>query len=159
LLDFPVLVLHLLHLLGKLLGFFLELLVGVLQLLLLILQQSFRILQILRLLLQTVVGFLELLLLALQLLGERLRLFEQGFGAHVCLDGIKYDADTFGQLIEKRQVRFAELSDRGQLDDRLDLAFKQHRQDDDVQWRGGSENRADANIVVGTSSSRMRFFS
>src|SRR2546426_10115000 len=149
LLDFPVLEFDLPHLLRKKLGLLLKLLVGALQLLLLIFEQSLGVLQILRLLLQAVVGFLELLLLALQFLGERLRLLEQGFGAHVCLDGVEHDADTLSQLIGKRQVRFAELSERGQLDDRLDLAFKQHRQDDDVQWRGRTENRADADVVVG----------
>src|SRR6266853_6249393 len=149
LLDFPILVFDLPHLLRKKLGLLLKLLVGALQLLLLILEQSLGVLQILRLLLQTVVGFLELLLLALQLLGERLRLLEQGLGAHVCLDGVEYHADAFSQLVEERQVRFAELPERGKLDDRLDFAFKQHREDDDVQWRGGTENRADADVVVG----------
>ena len=83
-----------------------------------------------RLLLQPVVGLLQLFLLALQLGGQQLRLLEQAFGAHVGGDRVEHDADGFHQLVEEGLVGLAERAEGGQLDDRLDLAFEQHRQHD-----------------------------
>ena len=96
LLDFLVLALDFLVLVGQQPGLFLELLVGLLQ----------------------------LFLAALQLLGERLRLLEQVFGAHVGLDRVEHDADALGQLVEERLVRGVEPLERGQLEDALDLALE-----------------------------------
>ena len=62
-----------------------------------------------------------------------LRLLEQAFGAHRRFDRVEHDADRFGQLIEEQQVRRMERRQRRQFDDRLDLAFEQHRQHDDAR--------------------------
>ena len=48
-------------------------------------------------------------------------------------DGVEDDADALGELVEEGQVDVAEAVERRQLDDRLDLALEQHRQDDDVE--------------------------
>ena len=77
LLDFAVLPLDLGVLLGEQLGLFLQLLVGLLQ----------------------------LLLLRLQLARERLRLLQQIFGPRVRLDRVQHDADALGELIEEGLVR------------------------------------------------------
>ena len=81
---------------------------------------------------QFLVGLLQLLLLRLQLAGQLLRLLQQALGAHGRLDGVEHHADAAGELLEERQLRGGELAQRGQLDHRLDLAFVQHRQHDDV---------------------------
>ena len=73
LLDFLVLALHFVVLLGKLL----------------------------RLLRQLLVGLLQLLLLGLQLGGQLLRLLQQAFGLHRCLNGVQHDADAGGELSRK----------------------------------------------------------
>ena len=78
--DLLVLALHLDVLLGELLGFLRQLLVGLLQ----------------------------LFLLRLQLGGELLRLFEQPLGLHGGLNAIEHDADTGRELFEERQVRGSE---------------------------------------------------
>ena len=64
-------------------------------------------------------------------------------------DRVEHDADALGELIEERQVDLAEAVERGQLDDRLDLAFEQHRQHDDVQRLGFAEAGADLHVVAG----------
>ena len=84
----------------------------------------------------------------LQLLGERLRLLQQLLGPHVGGDRVEHDADALGQLVEEGQVDVAEAVERGQLDDRLDLALEQHRQDDDVERRGLAEAGADLDVVA-----------
>ena len=50
-----------------------------------------------------------------------------------------------------RKVRWisAEAVEGRELDDRLDLAFEQDRQDDDVHRRGLAEAGADLHVVVG----------
>ena len=132
LLDFLVLPFHLGVLLGELLGFLGQLLVGLLQ----------------------------FVLLRLQLGGQLLRLLQQALGAHRGFDGVEHDADAFGQLREERQVGLREVGQGGQLDHGLDLAFEEHRQDDDccaAQSRPG-RSRCGCN-PWGFRSSRMRRFS
>ena len=82
------------------------------------------------------VGLLQFLLLALEFLGQRLRLLEQILRAGIGLNGVEHDADTLGQLIEKRLVRGAEAVEGRQFHHRLDLAFKHDRQHQHVQRIG-----------------------
>ena len=93
LLHFAVLAFHFGLLLGQQARLFLQLGVGLLQLLLLILEQFFGGLQRVRLLFQALVGLGQLLLLALQLFGQRLRLLQQFLGPHGRRDGVQHDAD------------------------------------------------------------------
>ena len=88
-----------------------------------------------RLFLKLLVGLLELFLAALQLLGERLRLLEQIFGAHVRVDRIEHDADALGQLIEKCLVGRVEPLERRELENALHLALEDDGQDDDILRR------------------------
>ena len=97
---------------------------------------------------QLLVGLLQLLLLRLQFAGQLLRLLQQALGAHRGLDGVEHDADAAGQLLEERQVRRGERVQRGQLDHRLDLAFEEHRQHDDVARAGLDQARADSDRVA-----------
>ena len=60
--------------------------------------------------LQFLVGLLQFFLPGLQLLGQRLRLLEQVFRAHVGFDRVEHDADRFGELIEERLVRRVEAA-------------------------------------------------
>ena len=160
LLDLAVLLLDLHVLLREQLGLLFQLLVGLLQLFLLLLEPLLGRLQRARLRLQAVVGLGQLLLPGLQLDGERLRLLQQLLGPHRRGDGVEDDADAFGELVEEGQVDVAEAVERGQLDHRLDLAFEQHRQHDDVQRLGFAEAGADLDVVGRARwSSRMLCFS
>jgi hypothetical protein len=85
--------------------------------------------ELLRLLLQLLVGLLQFALLALQFGGELLRLRQKAFGLHRRLDAVQHDADAGGQLLEERDLEIGEAPDRGEFDDRLDLAFEQDGQD------------------------------
>ena len=96
-------------LLGQQPRFLLQLGVGLLQLLLLALEQFFGSLQRVGLLFQALVGLGELFLLALQFFGQRLGLLQQFFGPHGGRDGIQHDADGLGELVEEREVDVAEL--------------------------------------------------
>ena len=98
------------------------------------------------------VGLLQLLLLGLQFGGQLLRLLQQTFGAHRRFDGVEHDADAFGELRQERQVGLRERSQRGQLDDRLDLTLEQHRQHDDVARRRLAQARADVECSSAESS-------
>ena len=71
----------------------------------------------------------------------------------------KHDADRFDELIEERLVRRAELFERGQFHDRLDLAFEQDRQHDDVRGRRLAQTGGDLDVIGGRLVSRMRSFS
>ena len=101
--------------------------------------------KLLRLLLELVVGLLQLALLRLQFAGELLRLLEQPLRLHGGLDAVEHDADTGGELFEERHLQRGELAERGQLDDRLDLSFEQHRQHDDIARNGLEQRRSDRN--------------
>jgi hypothetical protein len=117
----------------------LQLGVGLLQLVLLGAQQFLGLAQGRGLQFQAVVGLLQLALLGLQFGGQQLRLFEQALGPHVGGDGREHDADGFHQLVEERLLGLVELAEAGQLDHRLQFAFEQGGQDDDV--RGAASPR------------------
>ena len=74
-------------------------------------------------------------------------MLEQALGAHRRLDRVEHDADTRRELIEEDEVRRGKRFERGQLDDRLDLAFEEQRQHHDARGRGVAEARTDAGIV------------
>ena len=132
----------------ELAGLRLQLLVGLLQLVLLLLEQLLGRLERRGLLLQPGVGLAQLLLLALQLLGQRLRLLQQRLGPHVGRDRVEHDGDRLGELVEQGEVDVLEAVERGQLDDRLDLALEDDRQDDDVQRGRLAQAGADPDVVA-----------
>ena len=134
-LDLAVLHFHLRVLLRQQVGLLFQLLIALPQLLLLAAQPLFGFSQRFRLPLEPLVRGLELVLLALQLGSQRLRLFEEVFRPHVRGDRVQHDADAFLELIKEGQVNVAVLVERGELDDRLDLVFEQHRQHHDVVRR------------------------
>ena len=88
--------------------------------------------ELLRLLLELLVGLLQLALLGLQFAGQLLGLLQQAFRLHRRLDAVEHDADAGGELLQEHHLQGGELAERGELDHRLDLAFEQHRQHDDV---------------------------
>ena len=91
---------------------------------------------------------LQFFLPALQLFGQRLRLLEQIFRSGVGFDGVQHDADGFHQLIQKGLVRRAELFKGRQFHDRLDLAFEEHRQHDDVGGLRLAQAGGDLNVIL-----------
>ena len=115
---------------------------------LLLAQALLRLAQRGRLPLQPLVGGAQLLLLQLQLLGQRLRLLEQRLGAHAGGDRVDHDPDRLGQLVEEDQLVVAPVAERGQLDDRVDLALEEHRQDDEVERRRLAQAGADLDVVL-----------
>ena len=90
----------------------------------------------------------QLLLLRLQLVGQRLRLLEQLFRAHVGGDRVEHDADALGQLVEEGEVGLVVAVERGEFDDRLDLALEEHGQHHDVARLALAQARADRDVVV-----------
>jgi hypothetical protein len=52
-----------------------------------------------------------------------------------------------GELLEEGHIAGGEFAQRGQFDDRLDLAFEQHRQHDDVARRA-SNSPSDRDITL-----------
>ena len=80
--------------------------------------------KLLRFLFELLIGLLQFLLLSLQFSRQLLRLLEQTFGLHGCSDRIEYDADARGELFEERRLQGREGIDRGQFDDRHDLIFE-----------------------------------
>ena len=91
LLDFRILAFDFLVLVGQQLGFFLELLVGLLQ----------------------------FFLPAAQFFGQRLRLLQQILRAHVRFNGVNHDTNTFGKLLEERLMGVAETLEGGEFDHAL----------------------------------------
>src|SRR5262249_37742065 len=81
--------------------------------------------------------------------GERGRLLEQLLGARAGRDGVEHDADRLGELVEEGEVDVAEAIERGELDDRLDLALEDDRQHDDVDGLGLAEAGADTDVIAG----------
>ena len=146
--DFLVLRLHFPLLKLEQARLVLELFVGLLERLLLLAQELFRLAKRRRLLLQPVVGIPQLFLLALEFGGQKLRLLQQAFRAHIRRDRIENDADRFRQLLEEGLVRLREAAERGQLDHRLHLLLEQHRQHDDVERRRLAEGRTDGDIIA-----------
>ena len=84
--------------------------------------------ELLSLLLKLLVGLLQFFLLRLQFAGELLRLLEQAFGLHRRFDRIEHDADRGRELFQEHGLQCGEFVNRGEFDDRLDLALEQHRQ-------------------------------
>ena len=120
--------------------------------------------QLVRLGFQLDIGLLELFLLrlqflrlALQFLRQRLRLFEQFFGAHIGADHVEHDAQRFHQLIQKREMNFAEIVKGRQLDHGHDVAFKQNRQHDDVARSRFAQTGIDLNVIVGHARQQNAF--
>ena len=95
---------------GQLLGLFLQLLAGLFDFAVLAFDFLVLLGQQAGLFLQFLVGLLQFFLAGLQLLGQRLRLLEQAFRAHVGFDGVEHDADRFGQLVEEGLVRGIEAA-------------------------------------------------
>ena len=133
---------------GQLLGFLLQCLPGLLHFVVLTFNFGILLCQQARLFLQFEVGVLQFLLAALQFPRQRLRLFEQVLSARVGLDRIQDNADRFDKLIQKGLVRRAELFERRELHHRLDLAFKQYRQDNDVGRLCLAEARSNMNVII-----------
>ena len=117
----------------QLLGFFFQRLAGLFDFAVLAFDFDVLLGQQLGFFLQLLVGLLQFFLPALQFFGQRLRLLEQIFRSRVRFDRVQHDADGSVELIEERLVRRAELLEGGQFHDRLDLAFEQDRQHDDVR--------------------------
>ncbi len=88
--------------------------------------------QLLGFLLQLLVGLLQLGLLRLQFGCQLLRLLEQPFRLHGGLDAVQHDADAGRQLLEEGDLQGREVADRGKLDHRLHLVLEQHRKHDAV---------------------------
>ena len=98
---------------------------------------------------QLLIGLLQFLLPALQFLRKRLRLFEQILGSGVRFDGVDDDADALRELIQERFVRSAEPRKRCQFQHALDTTFEDHRQDQDVLRRSGTEARRYLQVIRG----------
>src|SRR5262249_39685747 len=64
-------------------------------------------------------------------------------------DRVQHDADTFRELIQKRDVNFGELLEGGQLHDGLHFTFEQHRQNDDGGRSARTEARLDFDVAFG----------
>ena len=92
--------------------------------------------------LELLIRLLQFLLTILQFHGQRLRLLEQVFRPHVGRDRVEHDADAFGELLEQRLMRRAELLERCQLEHGLHLTFEQHRQHDDAARRRAAQSGA-----------------
>ena len=104
--------------------------------------------ELLRFLRQLFVGLLQFFLLGLQFGRQLLRLLQQAFRLHRGFNTVQHDADAGRQLLQKRQVRGGEGAQRSQLDDRLHLIFKEHRQHDDVARHGLEQAGADRDGVL-----------
>ena len=98
---------------------------------------------------QLLVGLLQLLLLGLQLGGELLRLLQQRLGLHGGFNAVEHDADAGGELIEEGQMRGGEGAERGQFDHGFHAALEEHRKHDDVSRNGPEEAGANGNGVLG----------
>ena len=70
--------------------------------------------ELLRFLGELLVGLLQFCLLGLQLDRQLLRLLQQSFGLHRSLDAVEHDADAGRQLFQERQMRGGEDAQRGQ---------------------------------------------
>src|SRR5260221_6389716 len=96
---------------------------------------------------QFVIDRAQLSVWDLQLTRQRLRLRQQLFRTAIRLDRIQYDRDTFRQLTDKVQVRFAKDIQGSQFNDRLYLVFKQHRQDNEVGGLRPAKTGVDLYII------------
>ena len=96
---------------------------------------------------QFLVGLLQLTLAGLKLGRQLLRLRQQAFGTHRRFDGIEDRADALRQQFEKRQRPVAEILQSAQLDDRLGMAFKQHRQHDDTHLLRLAQTRRNSDEI------------
>ena len=126
-------------------GFFLQCAAGLLNLLVLALDFYVLLGKLLRFLRQLLVGLLQFLLLHLQFGGQLLRLLQQSFRLHGGFDTVEHDADAGGQLFEKGQMRSCEIAQRGQFDDRLYAILEKHGQHDNVSRNGIEQARTNRN--------------
>src|SRR6266566_1884353 len=99
--------------------------------------------------LQLLVGLLQFLLTFLQFGREGLRLREKIFRPGIGFNGVKHDADTLSQLLEKSLVSRIETIERGKLHHRFYLSFEQYWKDDNIHWLRFAQTRADFNVVGG----------
>jgi hypothetical protein len=95
--------------------------------------------ELLRLRGKLLVGLLQLRLPRLQLHRQLLRLLQQVLRPHRGLDGVQHDPNRLRELFEECQMRGRERLQRGELDDGLRFALKEHREHDDVLRDGGAE--------------------
>src|SRR5947209_5195960 len=105
--------------------------------------------ELLRFLLELLVGLLQLSLLRLQVRAQLLRLLEQPFRLHRCLDAVDHDTDIGHELIEEHHLQCGEFRERGQLDHGLDLIFEHDRQHDDVARHRLEQRRPDRHGLRG----------
>ncbi len=96
---------------------------------------------------QQVRFFFQLGVGLLKLLGQRLALLQQLFGAHGGGNRVQHDADALRELVQERQVDVGEMAEGSQLDHRLRLAFEQHRQHDDAERRSLAQAGGDLDVV------------
>src|SRR6516162_1209553 len=120
---------------GKLGRLFLERAAGLLDFLILALHLDVSLGKLLSFLLELLVGLLQFFLLGLQFRGKLLRLFQQAFGLHRCLDRIEHDADRGSELLQEHRLQRGEFVNRCQFDYRLDMTLKQDRQHEKVARR------------------------
>src|SRR5437660_10960760 len=87
-----------------------------------------------RFFLHLLVGLLQFLLTFLQFGREGLRLLEKIFRPRIGFNGVKHDADTLSQLLEKSLVSRIETIEGGKLHHRFYLSFEQYWKDDNIHW-------------------------
>ena len=138
----------------KLLGTFLDLPPGLLDLDILDLDIAVLAGQLIGLVLQVLIGTLQLLLpclqfpgAGLQLSGQPLRLREQRVGPRVRDDGVDVDADRLHQLLKEVLVHLREPVERAGLDHAEDPVLEDDRQHDQVDRRGLAKPGGDLHIV------------
>ena len=85
---------------------------------------------------------LELALPVLELGRELLRLHEQALGLHRRLDAVDDDAQVARQLLEEGELRRLEVAQRGEAEDRLDLALEDDRIGEDAARQRLQQHRA-----------------
>ena len=142
------------------LGFFFQSAAGLLDFLVLAFDFDVLLGELLRFLRELLVGLLQLFLLRLQFGSQLLRLLQQALGLHGGFNAVEHDTDAGGELFEESQMRRGEGAERRQLDNRFDAIFEKHRQHDDVARNGLKQPRANGHGMLGGSSViSMRRFS
>src|SRR4029079_2633918 len=132
----------------QLLGLFLQRLPRLLDFLVLALDLLVLVGQQAGLVLELLVGLLQFLLPALQLLRQRLRLRQQVLGTRVGLARVDHDAYAFRELVEEGFVRRAEALERGELEHALDLALENNRDHQNVLRRRAPEAGENGDVVA-----------
>ena len=103
--------------------------------------------QLLSFLRQLLVRLLQFFLLGLQLGGQLLRLLQKSFGLHRGLYAVEHDTDAGCQLIEERELRSREDTERGQFNDRFDTVLEKDRKNDYIARGRFEQARADGDGV------------